>query len=119
MSPDEVALEDHERWLERKLGDPSCELWIGEHEGEPVGQVRFDTVAAGTVEVSISVDPDHRGARLGLSLLEAGIDIRKLPAATLRAVVRDENKASRRLFKRAGFTETGRSGPAIVLERPA
>lgn len=119
MSTGEVALTDHERWLERKLGDASCELWIGEHEGVPVGQVRFDTIEPGVVEVSISVDRDRRGAGLGLLLLESAIARRELAATRLRALVRAENEVSLRLFSLAGFAQTDRSGAAIVLERPA
>lgn len=51
---------EHASWLTELLEDPHRHLWVAELAGDPVGQVRFDRVADGAYEISVSVAANHR-----------------------------------------------------------
>jgi len=99
-----IAWEDHRRWLAARLADPDTGLWIAEVGGEPAGQVRLQA-GAGGMEVDVYVAPSHRGRGLGLTLLGHAADEarRRWPGRPLLARVKPDNRASRRLFERAGY----------------
>jgi len=46
----------HVEWLSRRLADPSCAIWIADHDGTPVGQARVE-LRDGALEVDIFVEP--------------------------------------------------------------
>ena len=110
FEPGPIERPGHLRWLAGRLASPTTRLWIGEADGRPIGQVRFELVANGVAEISISTAPEGRGIGLGRALLagaieEAGGD---LPIGTLLARVRLDNPASLALFGGAGFAERSR-----------
>jgi UDP-2,4-diacetamido-2,4,6-trideoxy-beta-L-altropyranose hydrolase len=94
---------DHREWLNAVLSDPSRLLIIGWNGAGLLGQVRFDNHGR-EAQVSISVAPEHRGT-VGRHLLASGIRRyrRVFPGRMLVARVKEENRASRRLFEAAGF----------------
>ncbi len=101
-----VARADHERWLENKLRDPNCLLYIViDAAGKPLGQVRFDIGPDREAVISASIDPEFRGRGIGaaslrLATLEA---CRTAELTAVRANVLPENAASLRAFERAGY----------------
>lgn len=109
-----VRPEEHETWLARKLADPRCLLLVGlDGAGAPVGQVRFDVDRGGGAEASITVAPEQRGQGFGTPLLAAACAeaFRALDVRSIRALIRRDNRASRRIFEQAGF---GRWTRAVV-----
>jgi RimJ/RimL family protein N-acetyltransferase len=96
----------HVAWFSERMGDPDCRIFIGEVEGVPVGQIRFDR-SGDTVTVTISIAQGHRGKGLGTSLITKGIDrwAERDGPMTFRAVVRRSNEGSIRSFVKAGFDE--------------
>lgn len=109
-----VRPEEHEAWLARKLADPRCLLLVGlDGAGAPVGQVRFDVDRGGGAEASITVAPEQRGQGFGTPLLAAACAeaFRALGVRSIRALIRRDNRASRRIFEQAGF---GRWTRAVV-----
>ncbi len=106
-----VAADEHARWFAGVLADPARVLLIGElADGTAIGMCRFD-VDGSHAEVSINLDPQHRGRGLARPLLISAIDelrVRAPRVATLTAQVRAGNAASLRLFASAGFV--ARSG---------
>jgi len=120
-----IAWPDHVRWLQGKLGDPGCALFVGTNgAGEPLGTVRFDREASVAV-VSTTVDPAWRDRGYGAALIRAACRayFASPSADTVEAYVKEDNEPSRRAFLAAGFDEAGsceRSGvPArrLVLGR--
>ncbi len=99
-SADPVSMADHTAWLSRVLADADRHLLVAEHEGRPVGTVRFDREGEAW-EVSITVAPAARGRRLAVPMLLAAE--RRLGPAVIRANVHSANAASLALFRRAGY----------------
>lgn len=103
-SADPVPRTDHLAWLERAMASDTCQLFVVERAGVPVGTVRFDRRGATDHEVSITVAPEQRGTGAAAAVLAAGE--RALvagPPVRLVASVRESNEASVRLFARAGY----------------
>jgi RimJ/RimL family protein N-acetyltransferase len=95
-----VTAKEHAVWLEERLRPFGPEeLLVAELGGFPVGLLRV--APDGTV--GITVDLDYRGCGIGLHMLRALQDRER---KSLRAYVRWENMASRRLFEKAGFLPT-------------
>src|SRR6185437_9358790 len=102
-NPDAPDAAYQEKWLTEKLNDPDCIFNIILHRGEPAGVLRFDrSSASNSYEVSILIEKARHGIGIGRTALELGK--RLLPLSELRAVVRSDNFASARMFKRAGYT---------------
>lgn len=117
FSSTEVSEGEHARWLDDRLGDPGCRLWIATLSGRPVGQVRIDGLERECAEVSIVVAPEHRGQGHAARILQAAA--RELAAEGLRrrlvARVKPDNTASLAAFARAGYVPQGMQDDAVVL----
>lgn len=106
LQQDEVAFEDHLRWLGDTLGRDDRILLVAADGAGDVGTVRWDRVAEQEWEVSITVAPTRRGQALSRSLLAAGereLLRRAGPPATAVALVQERNAASRRLFETSAY----------------
>jgi len=108
FSTESIPWEAHQRWFEERLRDPNCLLYIGELPDTTVGQVRIDCQGTEGV-LSLSVASNQRGNGYGQALLvracQVGFETRGL--TRIHAYIKPENKASVRLFQKAGFEEHG------------
>ena len=101
-----IQWEDHKRWFAEKICSPSCEIYVLEVSGLPVGQVRFDLIGD-YAEISYSLDRITRGRGWSSTLLEESIEgFRRRKSKPLRAVVKNSNKASRNALLKVGFKES-------------
>ena len=107
----EVTADEHEAWLTRRLADPSCQLWIAEQAGAPVGQARIDADG----EISISIDSAARGRGLAAQVIE--LACRAATAPIIVARVKSDNQASLRAFVAAGFEQVRASAESVELQR--
>jgi N,N'-diacetyllegionaminate synthase len=102
----EIPLADHLAWFGRELARRDHHLYLAEQRGEPVAFVRLDETPdqVGVCTISINVAPQARGRGLGIATLQAATTTAgTLGFATLRAVIRPDNQASRRAFVEAGY----------------
>jgi RimJ/RimL family protein N-acetyltransferase len=108
--------DEHVSWLTGSLASDIRLLYIAEHDGRAVGQVRLDRVTDGW-EVSITVAPDARGSGHGVAMLravDADVDDRII------ARIKRGNTASIRCFEKAGYRPVGSGHQEVVeYERPA
>ena len=97
--------DEHHQWLTRTLADPQRLLLIVEVDGKPAGSVRLDRlngkVNHARHEVAIAIGVEYQNRGIGSAALRLVRVL--LPRAILSAVISPDNKASRALFKRAGF----------------
>ena len=105
FSQDPLSWPSHRRWFEAKLGSSSAEVFVGEIQGLPIGQVRLDFTNDECV-LSYSVDAVVRGRGWGGWLVaQAMTRASTRRCRVLRAEVREANTASRRIFSRLGWRE--------------
>jgi RimJ/RimL family protein N-acetyltransferase len=100
-----IGWAEHEAWLSAVARDPNRVLLIGEHNGQPVGVVRFD-VRGEDAEVSIYRTPLSTERGLGTRLLrsaERWLASRRPDVTRLTADVLEQNDRSHRLFRSAGY----------------
>lgn len=86
----------------------------------PADDAGYGFVNERTPELTIGVQPGHRGAGIGTTLLECLLGeaaARSVPAISLS--VEDGNRA-RALYERVGFRKVGRNGGSdtLLLELP-
>lgn len=106
---DHVAPDDHLRWLRQRLADVvATRIWIGEVDGEPVGQVRVVRIGEDLGEISVSVDTAARGRGLGASIIAAGTARAavELALTSVDATVKGSNGASLAAFRSAGYLDS-------------
>ena len=105
-----IPWQSHLAWLDSKLRDPDCQLYVGVTAGEkPVGQVRAELRRRVAV-ISVSVDHRFRGKGYGSDLIRKAVE-RLLPdtrVGKIRAFVKPGNRASLSAFEKAGFRTAGR-----------
>ncbi len=99
----EIDWDGHVGWVAGKLADPGCRLMIGMVGALPVGVIRFDREAStGDCEVSLYLDPDLQGLKLGPAMLAAAEAV-AFPDSDIHAEVLAGNIGSERLFLGGGY----------------
>lgn len=110
LASDVVNWDDHTMWFNRAITDPLRAIYIGQAQADfasSVGMCRFDVdPQLSTAEVSINLNPDHRGKKLSKHLLLESV--RKFrddfPSVTqVTALIKESNIPSKKLFLAAGF----------------
>jgi UDP-2,4-diacetamido-2,4,6-trideoxy-beta-L-altropyranose hydrolase len=110
IDPNEISWADHQVWFRHSLERSDRTLLIACIEGVPVGVLRFDVIK-NVAEVSIYLDPEKIGKGLGTEILRDGIAWARRSLADVtqfQANIRENNKASIRLFEKIGFAESWR-----------
>ncbi len=116
-TPDAVGPEAHALFWRRVLADPELKFLIGEVDGRPFGVSAFEKVD-GEWEASLHIDPARRGSGLAAPLLRAGMNAAFAgPAPLLRAEIKEDNTASRRVFEAVGFTRNDRRDDLLIYCR--
>ena len=103
FSTDAIEPAEHQRWLTQTLKDPRKVLLVAEHEGTPVGVVRFD-LANDVATISVYRVPDGATPRRGLVTRAADwLATHRPEVRRIVAEVRAGNVASLAAFRSAGF----------------
>jgi len=114
-----VPREDHDRWMQFNvmLGYPEHMVMIAESDVGKVGVVRFDASKGDlmTYEASITIAPEARGLGLARGILAEACGY--MPDFAIRAEVRADNVASRKVFERCGFEPIDVALGFVVYQR--
>ncbi|MBC8052971.1 MAG: UDP-2,4-diacetamido-2,4,6-trideoxy-beta-L-altropyranose hydrolase [Sphingobacteriaceae bacterium] len=97
-----ITLDGHQKWFYAKLNSKQTKISILEFFGIPVGQIRYDQIDSGW-EMDYSIDSDYRGMGLGNKIIEMTID--GFVKDGIKAVVKNENERSNKIFENFGFTK--------------
>lgn len=99
-----TSRDQHEAWLSRVLADSTERLFIAEVENSPVGRGHLNAFMDG-VYVSVSVAAPYRGKGYGREIVSelTGYALDWKPAKPVRAEIRPENIASKKVFAATGF----------------
>ena len=106
ITTDEVSWEAHSAWYEKSLKNPNRLLFVGlVEEDQKSGMCRFDIdPEKEKAEVSINLNPEHRGKNLSQKLLAASVEsFAKRHNIPLTATIKKTNEASIKCFTRCGF----------------
>jgi RimJ/RimL family protein N-acetyltransferase len=103
-SAENILLEKHEEWFNKKLNEDTCFLYLFLMNGEAAGQVRIEKNNSEVI-IGISVDKNFRGKSLGTEMLRRAADnyLAKHKKEQITAYIKLENKVSLNSFKKAGF----------------
>jgi RimJ/RimL family protein N-acetyltransferase len=100
-----ISWEDHSQWFTALLNDSNRILLIGQHQGSPVGVVRFD-IQNDQAEASIYLVPESDNKGRGRDLLqsaESWVAQHDPEIKGINAFVLGDNARSHRLFLSAGY----------------
>ena len=106
FSSDPLGYDDHCRWLSEALSNRRHVILIGCVGERCVGSVRY-AIANDGADISVVVDPAFHRRGVGGELLEAGERYMRSfhsDLVQLRAGIKPDNVASRRLFSSCGFS---------------
>lgn len=108
--PNAISWDAHVIWFQQKLVAPDCLIYIviGER-GNPIGQVRFEIGSKGNAEIDISIDAKERKKGYGTYALKIACQqvFKAHNIKTVSAHIKKDNKASIRVFAKAGFIDKG------------
>lgn len=105
-----IEWEAHRAWFERIAASPDHLLLIAEKNGVPIGVVRFDRLADRHYEISLYLNPIVTGRRLGLPMIRAAqqaLSRKEGRDLVILAETLPGNAVSQRLFRNAGYAQSG------------
>ena len=97
--------EEHSKWFRNSLANPKRNIFVFfDKELKKLGQIRFDR-EGDKAEINITVNPEFRGKGIGTLALSKSSNIyfKNFDVKILVAKVKNENIASLKAFKNAGF----------------
>lgn len=118
LTTSSVTPEEHARWYERKLCDPTALLLICEKDAKPCGHIRFDRIDDQFL-ISFVVAPEFRGQGLAVDILSGGVKVCNAQHPEIRifkAQVKLLNVASLKAFNRAGFKQVSKDDSIACYE---
>ena len=109
---EEVSVESKVEWF-RLHDEKRYPIWVKEYHGKIIAWLSFQPfygrpAYAKTAEISIYLDPNFRGQKLGQQFLKEAIyRAPELGLKHILAFIFGDNTASLKLFKKYGFKEWG------------
>jgi UDP-2,4-diacetamido-2,4,6-trideoxy-beta-L-altropyranose hydrolase len=101
-----ISWKNHQEWFKNKLNDSTSTLLLFESHLGSIGQVRFEK-SGQYFKIDFSIARQFRGMGLGEQLLSEGIRLflENNQGSKLVSEVKEENQASKKIFKNIGFRE--------------
>lgn len=101
---DLIDRQAHLQWFASALHDPTKLVLVAVASGSKVAIARFDMLAPRVWEVSINLNPAHRGKGLSRAVLSGALEAMKARHPTkIVAEIKPINRVSRHLFEACGF----------------
>jgi RimJ/RimL family protein N-acetyltransferase len=108
----EVTWDEHIEWFGKVVIGNLCRMSIVLKDGDPIGQVRFDRVSRDICVISAYLLEAFTGKGYGMLAIRAGCrEVLGLwDVSRVVACVRQDNKAARSAFVKAGFVDDKMNG---------
>ena len=109
-----IKYKEHINWFSKKIYEKNSFLYIFKKNDIPLGQIRFEKeVKDNLFIINYSVDADYRGQGFGKIIVKMGIekllkDCDLSGELKLRAIVKEKNIASVKVFKSLDFILKGK-----------
>jgi RimJ/RimL family protein N-acetyltransferase len=109
-----ISWENHLSWFKNKMADTTSRIYILETtiNQYPLGQIRID-LNDEFWSIDYSIDVRFRGTGLGREIIKQLIQ--KYPRYNYRAIVKNHNVASSKVFYSLGFTEMKSENLAFLI----
>lgn len=107
INSDPIIPENHRKWFASRIQSETTKLFVGEWNGIPVGQIRFD-LHNQAWEIDYSVDANHRNMGIGELLIRKGMQELLLEIdenLLVTGLVKLNNLPSAEVFKKMHFSE--------------
>jgi len=110
--------EEHLSWLESKLNDHTCFLFMIEHDGEPAGIVRLDYSHElnDSCSYMLSIYIASEFYRKGIGIIAVNYINKMFGSAELQAKIHDKNIASQQLFLKSGYIKQKKN--CLYIRKP-
>ncbi len=105
INPEQIKLEDHIDWFNRKVSHPDVFMYLFSNEdNEPVGKITIER-KGDWVFLSQSVAKEHRGKKYSTEMLTTSTNdfLSKFPEDTIVTAVISTNIASLKMSEKSGF----------------
>jgi UDP-2,4-diacetamido-2,4,6-trideoxy-beta-L-altropyranose hydrolase len=104
-----IIWKNHLDWFMDKMNNPNSQIYILERNGVSIGQIRFDK-EKDYWKIDYSIDRNYRGLGMGTNIVKLGI---KKIQGELKAWVKSNNMASRKVFENLGFRDVGKEDSIV------
>jgi spore coat polysaccharide biosynthesis protein SpsF len=101
INPDSFSFEHHLRWVQNKLNDSNCKIFILESLF-PIGQIRFEKKEDRWI-VSYLIDENFRNKGFGYQIIKIGLE--NMGRGQYLARVKKSNISSIKIFNKLNFRE--------------
>lgn len=116
-----VSWDQHQKWFKDKIRESETSIYTAFYGNEKVGSIRFER-KEGRLKTSIMLNPAYLGRGLGRLIIKKGVKKfigNKRLLEPIRAEIKNDNIASIKAFKGAGFRYAGRGSGFVALEYKA
>ena len=102
-----ISFKEHKRWFAKSLKNRARRIYVATKGTDKIGTIRLDFLNKKVIELSIMVNPDHRGKNFGKQMLKQLNDSvkEKYVNRIQKAIIKTPNVASEKTFSYAGFTK--------------
>jgi UDP-2,4-diacetamido-2,4,6-trideoxy-beta-L-altropyranose hydrolase len=111
FSSEPIQWEEHVKWFKLKVNDSRCLFYIAiNNDDVAIGQLRYSIKDNNEATISISIDPKFRGYGYGSKLIRTSSEeiLNVSNISVIHAYIKEDNEASIRAFKKAGYGNIGR-----------
>jgi len=108
LNTDLISWSDHVNWFSDRIKDPNTTIFMIYADDIKIGSIRFEEKES-IYRVSVVLAPEHTGKGLGAEIIRYGTELflmRKKVLKPVIAEVKENNIASLKAFKRAGFKQS-------------
>jgi len=116
----EISFDEHAKWFLEKTSSKSCLFYILKRGKQPIGSIRIDISDDDSGIISFLIDEQYHGKGYGkiiLELMELEINQKVTPNFKLIGLVKSENVASIKTFKKLNYKQVKIENEVLTFEK--